>query len=476
MSDEIRTTSSTGGDKGVKPERFSLIPKAPLDLLGQVYDFGTKKYAPHNYRRGYEWSKSYDALQRHLTAWWERDEIDPESGLSHLGHAAWHIFALIVFSSDPKYKQFDDRYGADEFNLNEHKTLITDGSQAEFDERVEDLISREEAYGPYGAAIVNRLLDEDFDIQSNSSKILLEDTPWPRLSQDEPGLILVTPEEFDHMCPSFLDENSTVKEVDTHVQAGRITPNQAEAWARRYHGRKAKSDVIHMEIDGRKASIPRDAFESGTVIRNWVHEQTRIMLEEEMKTLPCVWIETLTPDGRAWICHTHNWLTRSCPAQGEPCGAVGIEKSSEVNEHAICYYEDASHPESLVCLEHGQTSKYGTSRGPNRACQAVDPWVPGDNRMPEDDRARDQWLSKEGVSLLPKDERPFVHPNGDKVACDYDFVRDFGVEKPVGSGYYYCKIHESRTNRHPSEGANRPCSYIDPTNGDWGNVIPPPGG
>lgn len=110
---ETRTTSVTGGMKGVKAERFSLIPKAPLDLLGRIYGYGHGKYGDaHNYRKGYEWSKSYDALQRHLTAWWEREETDPESELSHLGHAAWHIFTLIVFSSNPQYSQYDDRYFA----------------------------------------------------------------------------------------------------------------------------------------------------------------------------------------------------------------------------------------------------------------------------------------------------------------------------------------------------------------------------
>lgn len=109
---EVRSVSKSGGEKGVKPERYSLIPKPPLDLLAKVYGFGEKKYAPHNFRKGYEWSKSYDALQRHLAAWWEREENDPESGLSHLGHAAFHVFALIVFSSDKRYSEYDDRYAS----------------------------------------------------------------------------------------------------------------------------------------------------------------------------------------------------------------------------------------------------------------------------------------------------------------------------------------------------------------------------
>lgn len=107
---EVQSVSSTGGAKGVKPQRYSLIPRQALDTIGEIYDFGTRKYSPHNWRKGYEWSKSYDALQRHLTAWWDREENDKESGLSHLGHAGFHVFALIVFSKDKRYSEFDDRY------------------------------------------------------------------------------------------------------------------------------------------------------------------------------------------------------------------------------------------------------------------------------------------------------------------------------------------------------------------------------
>lgn len=108
---EIRSVSSTGGEKGVKPQAHSYLPRKALDVISEVYSFGAKKYSAHNWRKGYEWSKSYDALQRHLTAWWDREENDPESGLSHLGHAGFHIFALIVFAGDrKKYGEFDDRY------------------------------------------------------------------------------------------------------------------------------------------------------------------------------------------------------------------------------------------------------------------------------------------------------------------------------------------------------------------------------
>lgn len=108
---EIRTTSATGGEKGVKPQRHSLLPKHGLDVIAEVFGFGAAKYADHNWRRKYEWSKSYDALQRHLTAWWDGEDVDPESGLSHLGHAGFHILVLATWERlDGQGSEYDDRH------------------------------------------------------------------------------------------------------------------------------------------------------------------------------------------------------------------------------------------------------------------------------------------------------------------------------------------------------------------------------
>lgn len=46
---------------------------------------GACKYGSHNYRKaGVRSSVYYDAAQRHLMAWWEGEDIDPESGLPHI--------------------------------------------------------------------------------------------------------------------------------------------------------------------------------------------------------------------------------------------------------------------------------------------------------------------------------------------------------------------------------------------------------
>lgn len=98
VTEERVTDPDTGGQKGRKEERFDLIPWDSVAAIARVYSFGSKKYSPHNWRRGYAWSLSFAALMRHLTAWWEGEDLDRESGMSHLAHAGFHILSLLWYS------------------------------------------------------------------------------------------------------------------------------------------------------------------------------------------------------------------------------------------------------------------------------------------------------------------------------------------------------------------------------------------
>jgi len=52
------------------------------------------KYGRHNYRvAGVRASVYHDAVWRHLAAWWEGQDVDPDSGLSHVTKA---IASLVV--------------------------------------------------------------------------------------------------------------------------------------------------------------------------------------------------------------------------------------------------------------------------------------------------------------------------------------------------------------------------------------------
>lgn len=106
---EVRVTNPiTGGEKGSKIERFDLIPVYPLTVLAKHYGLGALKYDSNQWRKGYEYSLSYAALQRHLTAWWNGEDLDPEFGDSHLAAVAWHAFTLLQFEKD--FPEMDDRF------------------------------------------------------------------------------------------------------------------------------------------------------------------------------------------------------------------------------------------------------------------------------------------------------------------------------------------------------------------------------
>jgi hypothetical protein len=70
---------------GTRKVPFSVIPAPVIGELGLAMLEGALKYARHNYRvAGVRGSVYYDAALRHLTAFWEGEDIDPESGLPHI--------------------------------------------------------------------------------------------------------------------------------------------------------------------------------------------------------------------------------------------------------------------------------------------------------------------------------------------------------------------------------------------------------
>lgn len=104
---EVRTTSTTGGQKGAKLARYDLIPAGPLHTLAELYGKGAEKYEDRNWERGYAWSLSFAALNRHLWLFWQGVNIDDETGLPHLAAVVFHAFALMEFANT--HPEFDDR-------------------------------------------------------------------------------------------------------------------------------------------------------------------------------------------------------------------------------------------------------------------------------------------------------------------------------------------------------------------------------
>ncbi|KKN16024.1 hypothetical protein LCGC14_0979860 [marine sediment metagenome] len=70
---------------GIKKAPLHCIPCGPLYELGLAMMEGGRKYGTHNYRAvGTRASVYYDAAMRHLTNWWEGEDIDSDSGLHPL--------------------------------------------------------------------------------------------------------------------------------------------------------------------------------------------------------------------------------------------------------------------------------------------------------------------------------------------------------------------------------------------------------
>jgi hypothetical protein len=98
MSIETRMTDpNTGAQKGIKLERFDLMPPDALEEIARVYGWGASKYADRNWEKGYNWGWSFAACMRHLWAYWRGEDLDSESGLNHLAHAGWHILTLLTY-------------------------------------------------------------------------------------------------------------------------------------------------------------------------------------------------------------------------------------------------------------------------------------------------------------------------------------------------------------------------------------------
>lgn len=88
--------------------KWSLVPQSALTPMVRVLEFGAEKYAPHNWKKGLSITECCESLKRHLDAFMEGEDNDPESGISHIGHIQTNaLFISWLLKNKP---EFDDRY------------------------------------------------------------------------------------------------------------------------------------------------------------------------------------------------------------------------------------------------------------------------------------------------------------------------------------------------------------------------------
>ncbi len=93
-----------------KPD-WSLVEFAGLEEMVRVLEMGAKKYARGNWKNGngLSFNECMSSLLRHAHAWLAGEDVDPESGRSHIGHIQCNAMFLSYFIKHPERFTRDDR-------------------------------------------------------------------------------------------------------------------------------------------------------------------------------------------------------------------------------------------------------------------------------------------------------------------------------------------------------------------------------
>lgn len=115
--------------------KLHMIPEEALLGMAQAFMYGAKKYDRFNYRKGLNYTQLTDSLQRHLLAFLNGEDLDPESGLPHTFHLLANA-AMIEFMR-ARRPEMDDRYKEPEITV-EHISKSTEEIASELKKELFD--------------------------------------------------------------------------------------------------------------------------------------------------------------------------------------------------------------------------------------------------------------------------------------------------------------------------------------------------
>lgn len=110
VTDQVPKTM-TGIKYDVEKPDLSLLPRAAKEEIAKAFMFGQKKYGRYNYLGGMDWTRLLAAAERHITAFNDGEDLDPETGINHLGHAGACICMLLEYIKNERGN--DNRYKGD---------------------------------------------------------------------------------------------------------------------------------------------------------------------------------------------------------------------------------------------------------------------------------------------------------------------------------------------------------------------------
>lgn len=88
--------------------KWSLVDFKSFEPMVQVLMMGARKYAPNNWKKGLPVTEICESLMRHLYAFLDGEDNDPESSISHIGHMACNVMFLSYMMRE--LPEMDDRY------------------------------------------------------------------------------------------------------------------------------------------------------------------------------------------------------------------------------------------------------------------------------------------------------------------------------------------------------------------------------
>jgi len=66
--------------------KWGLVHFKSLEPMVRVLEYGAKKYSPDNWKKGLDKKEILESMMRHIAALMDGEEIDPETGITHMGN------------------------------------------------------------------------------------------------------------------------------------------------------------------------------------------------------------------------------------------------------------------------------------------------------------------------------------------------------------------------------------------------------
>ena len=81
--------------------RYDLVPPHAIKAIADILTYGADKYAPNSWQTVDDGEARYTAaMMRHFEAYRAGEELDPETGKSHLSHCLCNLAFLLWFQQN----------------------------------------------------------------------------------------------------------------------------------------------------------------------------------------------------------------------------------------------------------------------------------------------------------------------------------------------------------------------------------------